>query len=155
MSEFLENEGFLQLEETLQILEESLQHDVFSTHTATQHIKRLKQLYSPRFDFEHSESGSYSYAALRCVSACYLDEDAKYDIPLSSVFKESLELLMQINMLALGANKNKAGLTESLLAISNLWNLNDTLDIPELLLKVLINMRSNLLETSNAHFKAI
>lgn len=146
--------AILQLEETLQILEESLHHNVFSDSTATQHIQRLKQFYSPRFDLEHSESGSYHYAALQCISAYYLEDDAVYQLPLSSIFKESLCLMLEINLLTLDGKRHNNEITEKLLALAELWSLNTILDMPTLLLQTHIMMRSNLIDSCGDLFKS-
>ena len=135
----------LQLEETLQILEESIQHDAFSTSSTKQHIQRLKSFYSPRFDFEFSESGSYYYAALHCVCDRYLNDDCKHNVFLSSEFKQSLSCLLEISRLSLNSKNHQTSIVEELLLLAKLWGLNETLDIPTLLLQALVKMRSNLL----------
>jgi hypothetical protein len=56
------NPAFLQPEEFLHIVEYSLQHSVFYNSLERRYLKRLKQLYSPRFDIEHSETSSYYHA---------------------------------------------------------------------------------------------
>ncbi len=131
----------LQLEETLLILEESLQQPALDHRVQQKHIIRLKQFYSPLFDFEHSETGSYYYAALQCIKATYLDEDALYSLPLSPLFIDSLLCLIKINMLSLDTRRNKNGITEALLDLSELWGLQHSHDMAELLTSVVGNMR--------------
>ena len=131
----------LQLEETLLILEESLQQPALDHRVQQKHIIRLKQFYSPLFDFEHSETGSYYYAALQCIKATYLDEDALYSLPLSPLFIDSLLCLIKINMLSLDTRRNKNGITEALLDLAELWGLQHSHDMAELLTSVVGNMR--------------
>ena len=147
MNRQIDNNAFLQLEETLQILEESIKVDAVSNQISLHHIQRLKQLYSPLFNFEHSETGSYYYSAIKCVCVDYTDTDAKFDLPLSHEFKQSLNYLLTISLLSLNLSLNKSQLTEQLLLLSELWELNSTLDIPTLLLQTLTHMRLNLYES--------
>ena len=54
----------LKLEETLTILEELLNNN----HNVTrQHIQQLKVFYSPLFDFDYSESVSYTHLTLPTI----------------------------------------------------------------------------------------
>ncbi len=139
--------AFLQLEETLHILEDSLQHNVFYNSLEKQYIKRLKQLYSPRFDIEHSETGSYYHATLQCIKALYLGVDSVYQIALSEKFKTSMSYLVDINSYTLDTNNHQSKITESLLSLSELWDLQSTLDIADLLVQALIKMRADLINT--------
>ncbi len=141
------NSAFLQLEETLLILEESLQHNLFYNSIEKRYIKRLKQFYSPQFDIEHSETGSYYFATLQCIKLFYLDVDSIYKIPISDNFKTSMHHLLEINAHTLDTRNNQSRMTEQLLILSELWGLQDTLDIADLLVNTLIKMRSNLTNT--------
>ncbi len=142
-----ENSAVLQLEETLLILEESLQYNVFHHSLEKHYIQRLKQLYSPQFDIEHSETGSYYYATLECIRIFYLVEDSLYKIPMSAKFKTSILHLLDINSHALDSKKYQNRITEQLLALSELWQLQNTLDIADLLASCLSKMRLNLMHT--------
>ena len=138
------NSAVLQLEETLLILEESLQENVFFNSAEKHYIKRLKQLYSTRFDIEHSESGSYYYATLQCIKLLYLDEGCIHQIPMSNRFKLSMHYLLDINNQTLASMKNQSIITEQLLSLSELWELHDTFDIADLLVSTLAKMRKDL-----------
>ena len=142
--------AYLQLEETLHILEDSLQYNLFYYSLEKQYIKRLKQLYSPRFDIEHSETGSYTYAALQCINVFYLDYESIYKITLSDKFIASMNFLLDINAYTLDTSNHQSKLTESLLSLSELWRLESTLDIADLLVQTLILMRVDLIETYEA-----
>lgn len=141
------NTAVLQLEETLLILEESLQQNIFYNSIEKRYIKRLKQLYSPHFDIEHSETGSYYFATLQCIKLFYLDAECTYSIPISDKFKTSMYHLLEINSHTLDSRNNKSRMTEQLLSLSELWHLQDTLDIADLLVFTLNNMRSDLINT--------
>tara|TARA_R110002096_G_scaffold241054_9_gene432971 strand:+ start:973 stop:1431 length:459 start_codon:yes stop_codon:yes gene_type:complete len=143
--------AILQLEETLHMLEESLQQDVFYYSLDKCYIQRLKQMYSPHFDIEHSESGSYYHATLQCIKVFYLDKDCIYQISLSGRFITSMNYLLEINFYALDSNNHYSTLTETLLSLSDLWNLNDTLDIADLLVRTLIKMRADLIQTNEGN----
>ncbi len=143
-----QHSAFLQLEETLLILEESISYDVFSNSASTIHISRLKQFYSPQFDFEHSESGSYFHSALICVNARFVESDAQYVLPLSDIFKQSLAYILQISTLSLNVSLNKTKLTDCLILLAELWGLSTTLDISNLLSQSIHNMRHNLQQSS-------
>ena len=145
--------AFLQLEETLHILEDSLQHDVYYNSLEIRYIKRLKQLYSPRFDIEHSETGSYYHATLQCIKALYLDSECVYQISLSKKFKASMNYLLEITTYTLDTNSHHSKLTESLLSLSELWELQDTLDIADLLVQTLVKMRTDLINTYEGSIK--
>jgi hypothetical protein len=147
------NSAFLQLEETLHILEDSLQHNVFYNSLEKHYIKRLKQLYSPRFDIEHSETGSYYHAALQCIKAFYLDTESIYQIPLSDKFKTSMHYLLAINSYTSDTNTYHSKQTDSFLSLSELWGLQNTLDIADLLVQALIRMRIDLINTYEASIK--
>ncbi|MDW3096006.1 MAG: hypothetical protein R8G33_10065 [Gammaproteobacteria bacterium] len=148
------NSAVLQLEETLLILEESLQHNVFYNSIEKRYIKRLKQFYSPYFDIEHSETGSYYFATLQCIKLFYLDAERPYRIPLSDKFITSMHHLFEINIHTLDARNNQSGMTEQLLFLSEIWELHDTLDIADLLVNTLIKMRSNLIYTYEGTLKS-
>ena len=134
----------MQLEETLLILEESISEESLSKITSTLHISRLKQLYSPQFDFEHSESGSYFHSALVCVNSKFIDTHAETRLPVSDVFMQSLSCILEISTLSLNISINKFRLTECLLSLAETWGLNSTLDISILLTQSLHSMRHNL-----------
>ena len=142
--------AILQLEESLQILEELIQCNPYDNKAITLYIQRLKQFYSPHFDFEYSESGSYYYAALKCLSVNYLEEDAKFNVSLSHSFHHSLKLLIEINLLNLDPRKNQSVIIEKLVTLATFWNLNTTLDMPDLIIQVLKEMRTDLL---NSHLQ--
>ena len=64
MSKHAENDPILVLEETLFILEECLQGDnslLLNSTVVSHHIQVLKKFYSPGFDFDYSETGSYFF----------------------------------------------------------------------------------------------
>ena len=140
----------LQLEESLQILEELIQCDPYNDKATTFYIQRLKQFYSPQFDLEHSESGSYYYAALKCLSINYLESDAIFNVSLSQRFQDSLLSLIEISMLNLDLRKNQSTVIEKLVGLATFWNLNTTLDMPDLIIQVLKEMRA---ELSNSHIQ--
>lgn len=136
----------LKLEETLTILEELLNNN----HNVTrQHIQQLKVFYSPLFDFDYSESGSYFYAAVKSLCQQYLLPTDTTGLLLSNRFRVSLNLLEQIGMLSLNREKNQSALVSELLAMAELWNLNQTLDVSDMLQQVLRAMRYDALESNN------
>jgi len=137
--------AILQLEETLIILEESLQQPTLNNSLNKKHIARLKQLYSPLFDFEHSESGSYYYAALQCIKSLYIDNDSHFDLPLPPLFIQSVLCLLEINTLSLDTKRNKNGITEAFIALADLWELQHSQDMADLLILVIANMRKQLI----------
>ena len=139
----------LQLEESLQILEELLQCDSDDRRAITCYIKRLKQFYSPQFDFEHSESGSYYYAALKCLSINYLDSDAVYNVSMSVLFKDSLQTLMDIALHNVDSPSNKTIAINKLVELASLWGFNSTFDMVNLIVQILQAMRTDLLATTN------
>jgi|GEM_PF-1794731 len=141
--------ALLQLEETLLILEESLQHPPFQDSTSKRHISRLKQLYSPLFDFEHSESGSYYYAALQCIKATYIDDDAIYKLPLSSLFVNSILSLLELSTLSLDTKINKNSITETLLNLASLYSLRDSDDMADLITSVVRKLRTDIVVLLN------
>jgi len=147
------NSAFLQLEETLLILEDSLQHNVFYNSFEKQYIKRLKQLYSPRFDIEHSETGSYCHAALQCIKALYLENESVYQLPLSKNFKASMDYLLEINFYTLDTNNHHSKIIECIISLSELWDLQSTLDIADLLVQALSRMRLDLVNTYEGSIK--
>ena len=141
--------ALLQLEETLLILEESLEFPAFQNATNKKHIQRLKQFYSPLFDFEHSESGSYYYATLRCIKSTYLDEDATYKLSLSPLFTSTILCLLEINTLSLDTKRNKNGITDALVKLANLWGLHNTNDIADLIIAVVSKLREDTITLIN------
>ena len=134
--------ALLQLEESLQILEELIQ---CNNRATSSYIKRLKQFYSPQFDFEHSESGSYYYAALKCLSINYIEKDAIYRLPLSCRFKDSLQTLLDIALLNIDSPNNNSVAADKLVELATLWEFNSTLDIANLIIQTLQGMRADLL----------
>ncbi len=127
------NFAVLQLEEILHTLEDSLQHNVLYNSYEKQYIQRLKQLYSPRFDIEHSETGSYYHAILQCIKTLYLDSESVYHIFLSVKFKTSMNYLLKLNSYTLDTNNHHSQLTENLLSLSELWSLQSTLEYRRLI----------------------
>ena len=144
----LQHNAFMQLEETLLILEESISSEALSNITYTLHITRLKQFYSPQFDFEHSETGSYFHSALICVYTKFID-DPEYSLPLSDIFRQSLSYVIEISTLSLNISVNKSRLTECLISLAEIWDLGTTLDISVLLSQALHKMRQNLLQLNS------
>lgn len=74
----------LMLEESLFILEECLLGDnslLRDPIIVSHHIQTLKRFYSPDFELDFSESGSYFYAALHSIDNCYVSPSAIYHIP--------------------------------------------------------------------------
>ena len=145
----LDNPTLLRLEETFMILEECLQCDDTPFPSSTikpHHIQRLKDFYSPQFDFEFSESGSYFYAALKVVSANSLKSESAGSYFLSDQFNRSLDYLLQISLLSLDYQSNRHRVTERLILLADLWQLHDTLDMQILIINVLSKMRAELTE---------
>ena len=137
------NSDTLKLEETLLILQECLLHTPSTlplTPIAGEYIDRLKTFYSPQFDFDHSESGSFFFAALRSVQATFIDKDSPSHIPLSDNFIQSIEYLLEISMLSLSYRTNRSAIVEQLITLSNLWKLNRTLDMRSVIVQVLGHM---------------
>ena len=62
-----------------------------------------------------------------------------------------MNYLLEINFYALDSNNHYSTLTETLLSLSDLWNLNDTLDIADLLVRTLIKMRADLIQTNEGN----
>lgn len=143
--------AILQLEETLIILQESLLLPWTNDSLNKKHIARLKQLYSPLFDFEHSESGSYYHAALQCIKSSYIDDDSQFDLPLPPLFVESIMCLIEINTLSLDTKRNKNGITEAFINLANLWHLQHSQDMADLLSQVIVNMRRQVTHLLNNH----
>ena len=142
------SDSLLQLEESLIILEECLQIDnsPFPNKSISSfHVERFKKFYSPRFNLEYSESGSYVYAALRVISVYYLEEPAIYQIPFSDRFKRSLEYLLDISLLSMAYRSNKHVVTEKLVILAEMWGLQEVADMENLLTTVLVRMRMELL----------
>lgn len=150
MSSLKTPDAIFQLEETLLILEESLQYPSLQSGANKKHIYRLKQLYSPLFDFEHSDSGSYYYAALQCIKSTYMGEDARYKLPLPPLFVDSLFYLIEINTLSLDTQRNKNGITEALLKLADRWELHHSHDIADLLTHVISQMRMQVVNLHNS-----
>ena len=145
----LDNSTVLRLEETFMILEECLQCDDTPFPISTikpHHVQRLKKFYSPQFDFEFSESGSYFYAALKVASASSLKSEPAEFYFLSDQFKRSLEYLLQVSLLSLNYQNNQHRITEQLILLADLWQLHDTLDMQLLVINVLSKMRAELTE---------
>ena len=143
-----QNRAILALEETLQILEECIQEnalDLTLTPVICSHIQRLKSLYSPEFDFEHSESGSYFYAAIRCSGDCFLSAQSKNPVPLSDKFRDSFAILQDISLLSLSYKKSKLALSEKFMSLSELWGLRRTMNVQQTLIAALSEMRTDLL----------
>ena len=142
------NDAKLILEETLYILQECLQNRK-STFPATSieshHIKKLKAFYSPQFDFDHSDSGSYFFAALQSIKAQFIDNPADQEISLSINFKQSLECLLDISMLSMNYRKNQNAVIEQLLSLAGRWDLHHSMDIQSLMISILEKMRAELL----------
>lgn len=141
--------ALLQLEETLLILEESMQIPTLQNSISKRHISRLKQLYSPLFDFEHSESGSYYYATLQCIKATYIDNDATYKLSLSSLFVNSILCLLEISTLSLDTKRNKNSITETLLKLASLNSLSDSDDMADLITSVVRKLRNDIIVLLN------
>ena len=137
--------ALLQLEESLQILEELIQCDARDSRATSSYIKRLKQFYSPQFNFEYSESGSYYFAALKCLSINYLETDAIYSLPLSRRFQDSLQTLLDIALLNVDSPTNNSVAAEKLVELASFWGFNSTLDIANLIIQTLQEMRAELL----------
>lgn len=138
----------LQLEESLQILEELIYCNPNDRKLITLYIQRLKQFYSPEFDFEHSESGSYYYAAIKCISLKYIENKLTSHISLSQRFQDSLSLLLEINMCNFDTRNNNTSAVDKLISLASLWELNTTLDIPDLMIEVLREMRLEILHSN-------
>ena len=148
MDNQIDNTTVLKLEETFMILEECLKCDDTPFPSSTikpHHVQRLKDFYSPQFDFEYSESGSYFYAALKVVSAINFKSESP-EFYFSDQFKRSLEYLLQISLLSLDYQRNQHRLTEQLILLADLWGLHDTLDMQLLIINVLSKMRAELTE---------
>lgn len=64
-----------------------------------------------------------------------------------------MNYLLEINSYTLDTNCHHSMLTESLLSLSELWELQDTLDIADLLMRTLIKMRIDLINTYEGSIK--
>ena len=62
--------------------------------------------------------------------------------------------LLALTTSALDANHHHAKITESLLSLAGLWNLQSTLDIADLLVQTLIQMRVDLTKTHAGNTQA-
>ena len=149
-------ESTLVLEETLFILEECLQGDnslLLDSPIVSNHIQTLKNCYSPEFDFDYSETGSYFFAALSAIDRCYIGADTLYQLPLSEKFNESLHHLLQISRLSINYRSYNQTIIDHLLTLANLWNLQHSMDIRLLILQTLSLMRSEIKELNTAQSK--
>lgn len=135
----------LTIEETLTILEECLNHN---NHGSQQHIQTLKTFYSPVFDFDYSESGSFFYAGVKSLYQ-HAIELSSTNLMLSDTFKESLITLEKVSLLMLDQQKNQSALTNQLLQLSSVWQLNQTLDVPDLIQQALRKMRYDVMQTNS------
>ena len=145
MPDTLISADILKLEETLTILEELLAND---QHVTRQHIQQLKVFYSPLFDFDYSESGSYFYAAVKSLCLHHEEPADESGLILSEHFKNSLTRLEKIAMLSLNRQKNQSAFVSELLAMANLWDLNQTLDVSDMLQQVLRAMRYDAIQSN-------
>lgn len=143
--------AILQLEETLIILQECLQQPSLNNSPNKKHIARLKQLYSPLFDFEHSESGSYYHAALQCIKYTYIDNKDNQQLDLPPLFINSMLCLLDINTLSLDMKRNNNSITEKLLELSELWSLHQSQDMADLISVALLNMHKQITNLLNEH----
>lgn len=137
----------LVLEETLIILEECLQGDkslVLDSVIVSNHMQTLKNYFSPEFDFDYSETGSYFYAALNGINKYYIGPDAVYQLPLSVKFTDSLQHLTQISRLSINYRSYKQTIIDHLLALSAIWDLQQTMDMRMLILQTLSLMRTEI-----------
>jgi len=140
----------LTIEETLTILEECLNHN---SHGTQQHIQTLKTFYSPVFDFDYSESGSFFYAGVK--SLCHHTiERSSTDLILSGAFKQSLITLEKVSLLILDRQKNQSALTNQLLQLAAVWQLNQTLDVPDLIQQAISKMRYDVMQTNTPYSPA-
>lgn len=140
-------DSILVLEETLYILEECLQGDNFlllNSPVISNHIQTLKNCYSPEFDFDYSETGSYFFAALSAIDRCYIGTDALYHISLSDKFIESLHHLLHISRLSINYRSYNQSIIDHLLTLANLWNLHHAMDMRALILQTLSLMRTEI-----------
>lgn len=147
----------LMLEESLFILEECLQRDnslLQDPIIVSHHIQTLKRFYSPDFDLDFSESGSYFYAALLSIDNCYVSPGAIYHIPLSIRFKNSLEGLLHISRLSINFRMHRYEIIERLQSLSSLWKLHNTMDMQLLILQALTLMRSDLADNNKTKMES-
>ena len=143
----------LLLEETLFILEECLQGDnslLLDSPIVSKHIQTLKICYSPEFDFDYSETGSYFFAALSAIDRCYIGPDTRYQFPLSDKFIESLQHLLHISRLSINYRSYNQTIIDHLLTLANLWNLHHAMDMRVLILQTLSLMRLEIKELNGA-----
>ncbi len=148
--------SILVLEETLFILEECLQGDnslVLDAPIVSHHIQTLKNCYSPEFDFDYSETGSYFFAALSAIDRCYIGADTLYQLPLSDKFTESLHHLLHISRLSINYRSYNQTIIDHLLTLANLWSLQQSLDMRLLILQTLSLMRSEIKALNSAQSK--
>ena len=145
----------LALEETLVILEECLQGDnsvLLDSAMISSHIKTLKHYYSPEFDFDYSETGSYFYAALNSIHRCYIESDACYQLDFTDIFKASLQHLLCISRLSINYRTYKHTIVDHLLALAKLWRLQHAMDMRILMLQTLALMRSEVNNLGHQHY---
>lgn len=149
MNKHTDNNPILVLEETLFILEECLQGDnslLLDSTVVSHHIQVLKKYYSPGFDFDYSETGSYFFAALNSINRVYLGPDAIYFFKFCDKFSKSLDYLIRISRLSINYRSYKNSIIDHMLALAKLWNLHHAMDMRILLLRVLSLMRAEVLE---------
>ena len=143
----------LALEETLFILEECLQGDnslLLDSPIVSDHIQTLKSCYSPEFDFDFSETGSYFFAALSAIDRCYIGANTLYKLPLSEKFTKSLHHLLHISRLSINYRSYNQTIVDHLLSLANLWNLQHAMDMRVLILQTLSLMRLEIKELNVA-----
>ena len=141
----------LALEETLFILEECLQGDnslLLDSPIVSDHIQTLKSCYSPEFDFDYSETGSYFFAGLNAIDRCYIGADALFQLPLSDRFAESLRHLHHISRLSINYRTYNQTIIDHLLSLASLWNLHHAMDMRAVILQSLSLMRSEIKDLS-------
>ena len=123
MTSRLDKATILRLEETFMILEECLKSDDSpfpNSSIKSHHIQRLKDFYSPQFDFEYSESGSYFYAALQVLYTNSVQSEITKVRNFSTRFRSSLKYLLEISLLSLDYQNNQHRITEQLILLSDL-----------------------------------
>ena len=140
--------AWLILDESLQILQDCLQADTNICQNSAitkNHIQRLKYFYSPWFDFEYSESGSYFYATLKCTHAYYLNLPSEKQANISPNFSESLDRLLDISLYALSPTLNQRMMIEHMVKLASIWEYQHCDDMQTLLLFVFNKMRKSIL----------
>ena len=104
-------------------------------------IQTFKNCYSPEFDFDYSETGSYFFAALNAIDRCYIETGRLYQVSLSDKFNESLHHLLHISRLSINYRSYNQSIIDHLLTLANLWNLQHAMDMRALILQTLSLMR--------------